>query len=399
MLETLREDYILSAKAKGLPEKMIRDKHAARNALLPVWTGLVFAIGGSLSGGIITETIFSWPGIGLTLLQAATVEDIPLAMGALTVTGVLTLIRVLEPLWRIRLKLFARGFKKNWALFAESPVGLIGLGVIIFFGLIALAQPILINTVWEPKVYDPINGFDIEIPYHPSPPSARHLMGTDVLGRDVLSQLMYSSRFEFALGLISAIVTVLIATTIGAVSAYFGGLVDTLLMRLVDLVIMVPYLAILIVLSALMEVGMIELALFIGLLSGFGGTSIVIKSQALSVKVKPFIEAARVAGGGHAHIIFTHLVPNLMPISLLYMMFVVTGAIFSEAVLSFFGLTEIQMSWGLMINTTQVFGYLLRFDTWWLLFPASLSITFLCAAFYMVGRALDEVVNPRLRER
>ena len=307
--------------------------------------------------------------------------------------------RVLEPLWRIRLKLFARGFKKNWALFAESPIGLIGLGVIMFFGLIALAQPILVNTVWEPKVYDPINGFDIEIPYHPSPPSARHLLGTDVLGRDVLSQLMYSSRFEFALGLISAIVTVLIATTIGAVSAYFGGLVDTLLMRLVDLVIMVPFLAVLIVMSALMGVGMIELALVIGILSGFGGTAIVIKSQALSVKVKPFIDVARVAGGGHAHIIFTHLVPNLMPISLLYMMFVVTGAIFSEAVLSFFGLTEIQMSWGLMINTTQVFGYLLRFDTWWLLFPASLSITFLCAAFYMVGRALDEVVNPRLRER
>ncbi|MCD4802242.1 MAG: ABC transporter permease [Anaerolineales bacterium] len=307
--------------------------------------------------------------------------------------------RVLEPLWRIRLKLFARGFKKNWALFAESPIGLIGLGVIVFFGLIALAQPILVNTVWEPKVYDPINGFDIEIPYHPSPPSARHLLGTDVLGRDVLSQLMYSSRFEFALGLISAIVTVLIATTIGAVSAYFGGLVDTILMRLVDLVIMVPFLAVLIVMSALMGVGMIELALVIGILSGFGGTAIVIKSQALSVKVKPFVDVARVAGGGHAHIIFTHLVPNLMPISLLYMMFVVTGAIFSEAVLSFFGLTEIQMSWGLMINTTQVFGYLMRFDTWWLLFPASLSITFLCAAFYMVGRALDEVVNPRLRER
>ena len=307
--------------------------------------------------------------------------------------------RVLEPLWRIRLKLFARGFKKNWALFAESPIGLIGLGVIVFFGLIALAQPILVNTVWEPKVYDAINGFDIEIPYHPSPPSARHLLGTDVLGRDVLSQLMYSSRFEFALGLISAIVTVLIATTIGAVSAYFGGLVDTILMRLVDLVIMVPYLAILIVLSALMAVGMIELALVIGILSGLGATAIVIKSQALSVKVKPFIDVARIAGGGHAHIIFTHLVPNLLPISLLYMMFVVTGAIFSEAVLSFFGLTEIQMSWGLMINTTQVFGYLMRFDTWWLLFPASLSITFLCAAFYMVGRALDEVVNPRLRER
>ena len=142
-----------------------------------------------------------------------------------------------------------------------------------------------------------------------------------------------------------------------------------------------------------------QLALVLGILSGFGATTIVIKSQALSVKVKPFIEAARVAGGGHAHIITRHMVPNLMPIALLYMMFIVTTAIFAEAILSFLGLTEIQMSWGLMINTTQVLGYILRFDTWWLLFPASLSITLLCAAFYLVGRAMDEVVNPRLRER
>ena len=92
MLETMREDYILTAKAKGLPEKVVRDKHAARNALLPVWTGLVFSIGSSVSGGIITETIFSWPGIGLTLLNSVTVEDIPLAMGALQIIGVLTLV-------------------------------------------------------------------------------------------------------------------------------------------------------------------------------------------------------------------------------------------------------------------------------------------------------------------
>jgi len=92
MLETLREDYILSARAKGLPDKMVRDKHAARNALLPVWTGLVFSIGGSVSGGIITESIFSWPGIGLTLLRASIAEDIPLAMGILTIIGILTLV-------------------------------------------------------------------------------------------------------------------------------------------------------------------------------------------------------------------------------------------------------------------------------------------------------------------
>jgi peptide/nickel transport system permease protein len=92
MLETLREDYIFTARAKGLPDKMVRDKHAARNALLPLWTGLVFSIAGSVGGSVIIEAVFSWPGIGLTLLSASTAEDIPVAMGVLTILGVLTLI-------------------------------------------------------------------------------------------------------------------------------------------------------------------------------------------------------------------------------------------------------------------------------------------------------------------
>ncbi|HEY47001.1 MAG TPA: ABC transporter permease [Anaerolineae bacterium] len=92
MLETLREDFIFTARAKGLPEKVVRDKHAARTALLPVWTGLIFSLPAALSGGIITETIFSWPGIGLAYLQAAVVEDIPVVMGILTIIGILTLV-------------------------------------------------------------------------------------------------------------------------------------------------------------------------------------------------------------------------------------------------------------------------------------------------------------------
>jgi peptide/nickel transport system permease protein len=92
MLETLREDYILTARAKGLPDKSVRDDHAARNALLPVWTGLVFGITGSIGGGIITETVFSWPGVGRALLTHSLAEDIPVAMGILTMLGVLTLV-------------------------------------------------------------------------------------------------------------------------------------------------------------------------------------------------------------------------------------------------------------------------------------------------------------------
>ena len=131
-----------------------------------------------------------------------------------------------------------------------------------------------------------------------------------------------------------------------------------------------------------------------------GPAAIVLKSQALSIKVRPFIDAARVAGGSNGHIIFRHIVPNLLPLSFLYMMFTVTTAIALEATLSFFGLLDVPMSWGIMIHTAQVGGYLLRgTEYWWLLLPAGAAVTFFAAAFYFVGRALDEVVNPRLRRR
>jgi peptide/nickel transport system permease protein len=303
------------------------------------------------------------------------------------------------PLWQIRFKLFWRSARTSLSIFSENPIGLVGALVIVLFALIGLAHPILMGTVWDPVVYDPVVGYDDSLVFHPSQPSTRHLLGTDPLGRDILSQLMWSARSEFALGVLAAMVTVVVATSVGAVSAYYGGWVDTLFMRLADLAIMTPVITVLIVISALIELGLVELAVVLGLLTGFGGATIVIKSQALSIKVRAYIEAARVAGGGNAHIILRHIIPNLMPLSFLYMMFTVTSAIASEAVLSFFGLMNIRMSWGLMIYTTSYSGYLLNFSTWWLIFPASLSITFLCAAFYLVGRAMDEVINPRLRKR
>ena len=303
-----------------------------------------------------------------------------------------------DSLWKARLSLAARSLRHNWSLFLRTRVGVIGLGIIAFYALLALAHPMLMNSVWEPSVYDPVVGYSYDEVRQPAPPSPKHLLGTDPLGRDVLSQLMFSARSEFLLGLLAAVVTVTIGTTVGAVAAYFGGIVDTLLMRLADIMIMMPGISVLIVLSALIGVEHLELALIIGILSGFGGTGVVLKSQALSVVVKPYIEAARIAGGGPFHIIFVHIVPNLLPLSFLYMMFTVTGAIFSEAVLSFLGLLDVRMSWGLMIHTTESAGYLLQVtEYWWLIFPASLSITLLCSSFYLVGRSLDEVVNPRLR--
>lgn len=317
------------------------------------------------------------------------------------------------PLWQMRLRLAWKSFKGNWNLFRENPIGLVGVGVILLFGLMAISHPILMKYVWEERVYDPIIGYDYEIIHHPSAPSwlpqednpmhqtsLRHVLGTDPLGRDVLSQLMYSTQSEFGLGIMAALVTVIIATTVGAVSAFYGGVVDLIFMRLADVMMMLPFIALLIVLSSLFDFQMLHLAVVYGILAGFGGNTIVIKSQALSIKVKTYIEAARIAGGNDWHIIFTHLVPNLLPLSFLFMMFTVTNAIFSEAVLSFFGLLNIRMSWGIMIQTAQAAGYLLSsWKYWYLMFPAGVSISLLCSAFYLVGRALDEVVNPRLRRR
>lgn len=301
---------------------------------------------------------------------------------------------------KARLALAARGLRRNWSLFASTRVGLIGLAIIILYALLAAAHPLLMRFAWEPSVYDPIIGYAFDETRQPAAPSLRHPLGTDPLGRDVLSQLMFSARSEFMLGLLAAVVTVTIGTAVGAAAAYFGGAVDALLMRLADIMIMMPVISVLVVLSALIGIEHLELAVLIGVVSGFGGAAVVLKSQALAVVVKPYIEAARTAGGGHFHIIFVHIVPNLLPLSFLYMMFTVTGAIFSEAVLSFLGLLDVRMSWGVMIHVAESAGYLLQVtEYWWLIFPASLSITLLCSSFYLVGRSLDEVVNPRLRRQ
>jgi peptide/nickel transport system permease protein len=343
------------------------------------------------------------------------------------------------PLWRIRLRLLWRGFKKNWALFAENRIGLIGLFIIGIFAIMAIAHPILMATVWggdNREIYDPVIGYSaivqeftvveevtdpsteielidarftninakvgdtIEQPLQPAPPSRDHLLGTDPIGRDVLSQLMFSTRAAFFLGMVAALVTVFIATTVGSVAAFFRGFVDSFLMRIADLILLMPLIPILIVIGGFWTIELWQLGVIIGVLNGFGGVAIVLRSQALSVSVKPFVDAARVAGGSRWHLIFRHVVPNVLPLSFLYMMFGVTEAISLEAVLSFFGLLNVEMSWGLMISIAQAEGYLLRgFDVWWLLFPAGLAVTFLAAAFFLVGRAMDEVVNPRLRKR
>jgi len=344
-----------------------------------------------------------------------------------------------ESLFKIRLKLLWRSFRRNWALFSRNRLGVLGVVIVLFFGFLAMLHPILMNTVWSEKhaIYDPVIGTDaviiektvvedvndpltqmsfteamiageffpeegmiIEVSIAPAPPNKDHYLGTDPFGRDILSQLMFGARAAFTLGVIAAVSAVVLATIVGSVAAFYGGWVDTWLMRQADLILLLPLLPLLIVIGSFWDIGLVQLGIMIGILSGLGGTAIILKSQALSVKVKPFNDAARVAGGSSRHIIVRHVIPNVLPLSFLYMMFEVTGAIFLEATLSFFGLLSIPMSWGIMINTAHTQGYtLFGLAAWWLLFPAGLAVTLFAAGFFLIGRAMDEVVNPRLRTR
>lgn len=292
------------------------------------------------------------------------------------------------------------GFYAYWHGLFRSPAGLLGLGIIAAYGLMAILHPLLMLTVWDPNAYDPVAGFVLSEPAHPAAPSLRHLLGTDPIGRDVLSQLMFSARNELVLGLVAAAITVLVGTTVGAIAAYMGGAVDAALMRLADVTIMTPAISLLIVIGALFHLNLLGLAVVVGLMSGFGGTAVILKSQALTLKARPYVDAAKVAGGSPWYIVRTHIMPHLLPLAFLSMMFTATAAVFSEATLSFFGVTDVRMSWGIMVHTAQTSGYLLSgFSAWWLVFPAGLSITLLSGSFYLVGRSLDEVANPRLRRR
>ena len=341
-----------------------------------------------------------------------------------------------------------QALRKNWNLFKQSKLGMIGLYIVIFFFILTILQPILFATgLWNKAIYDPVVGYSeqfqeflvVECPQEyptekyktitdcpgrnevniktlfysdaqvgdtiiqnlqPAPPSRKHILGTDSLGRDIFSQIMEGSQVAFLLGLLSATLGVGISTLLGTIAAFFGGKVDAYLMRQSDLVLMLPTLPLLFIISAFAELKVWHLAVVLGTLGGLGGSVITIKSQALQVKVKPFVDSARITGGSRMNILFSHVLPNVAPLALLFMVFSVTGAIASESVLSFLGLLNIDMSWGLMIYLAQVEGFIfsgLKF--WWLILPAGLSVTFLAGGFYLVGRGLDEVFNPRLRQR
>ncbi len=286
------------------------------------------------------------------------------------------------------------GVKENWQIFRRNRLGMVGLSILICFGLLALLAPV---PPAIDRIYRPMTGVDPVISWS-SPPGPRHLLGTDFMGRDILSQLMKGAQIAFIVGITAALASVFIGTVVGLTAGYFGGTVDMLLMRLADIVLTLPGLPLIIIVAAAVGRQSIGVIIFLIAVLGWPSTARVIRAQTLSLKTRPFVEAARVAGCGHGRIIFRHLAPNVLPLSFLYMTFGVSGAILTEAGLSFIGLGDSSVvSWGMMLQWCFTTGHTFRAPYW--ILPPGLAISLLSFSFYLIGRSMDEIVNPRLRKR
>lgn len=222
------------------------------------------------------------------------------------------------------------------------------------------------------------------------------LLGTTYYGYDIWSELVYGARVSLYAGVVSAVLSIVIGLSIGLASGYLGRIFDELMMRASDVLLVLPGLPLLIVLFAILGATIENLIILNGLL-GWMGFAKLVRSQVLSIRERPFIEAAKAAGAGTGHIIVKHVMPNVMGLVYVTLATAVPGAIVAEAALSWLGFFDWRrMSWGRMLQEMQAANAV---DKWWWVVPPGLCIAAISVAFILLGYALDEVLNPKLRVR
>jgi len=276
------------------------------------------------------------------------------------------------------LKRFTRAFLRH-------KLGVLGAIVFCLFVLIAICAPFI-------SPYDP---YSIALKDRFSPPSCAHLLGTDELGRDILSRLIYGSQVSLTVGGLAVGIAVFIGTIVGIISGYFMGWVDIIVQRIIDAALCFPSLLIIITVAAILEKTSVwHIGLIIGLLS-WASLARLVRAEVLSLREREFIEAARAIGASTTRIIIKCIFPNVLSVVVVAATFGLAGAIITEASLSFLGLgiAPPTPSWGNMLYAARSISTLLGFPWVWLAPGASICLCVLSINF--MGDALRDALDPR----
>ena len=278
----------------------------------------------------------------------------------------------------------ANRWKRIWERFVQYRPAVFGLVFIALLILVAIFAPWVAGK-------DP---FYQDYTALKSPPSGEHWLGTDALGRDVWARLVYATRVSLSVGLVAVSIYTLIGTALGAISGYYGGWVDSVIMRLTDIVMTFPALIIIITVVALVGPSLYNIMVVIGLLS-WPGICRLVRGQILSLREKEFVISARAKGASDRYIIFNHLLPNVFGPITVAATFGIASAILTEASLSFLGLgvPPPQPSWGQMLTDAQKLTILSQMPWLWVPPGIMVSLTVLCVNF--VGDGLRDALDPR----
>jgi peptide/nickel transport system permease protein len=284
-----------------------------------------------------------------------------------------------------------RAFLRIARIYRRNTLGMIGLIILVFFVLVAVFAPVLA----DPEGLNPTCPCT-GVPF--SPPSREFPLGTDDLGRSILTLTIWGTRPSLIVGLFATLIAMALGAVIGLIAGYYGQLTETLLMRFTDWFLVIPFLPLAIVLASLLEPSTFAIILVIGLTS-WPSTARIVRSQVLSVKERSYVERARALGGSNWHMITRHILPNVGPLIFANTILTVAIAILTESTLAFLGLGDpLSISWGTILDSAFSNAAASAGNWWWLL-PPGLGIVLVVLGFTLCGFALDEILNPRLRNR
>jgi peptide/nickel transport system permease protein len=278
------------------------------------------------------------------------------------------------------------GLKNSAQIIIANKRSMAGVSIIALYVILAVLAPYT----------SPYSPYQTDVNSILQPPSLQHLFGTDDAGRDLFSENMYAIWTSLIVGLFATLVTVVVGTVVGLVSGYYGGLLDEVLMRVTDFLLIVPPVMLMIVIGALLGSSLVNIILVIGLLS-WSPIARVIRSMVLTVKEWPFVEASRAMGAGDKLIMFKHIFPIIAPVVFANSMLSVANAIFSHAALLFLGVGNINdISWGTILHFAYTSGSFTA-GYWWYFTPPGIMLLGLVVGFMLLGVGLEETYNPRLR--